>query len=412
MSEQTAPKKQGKKDTKIEQWAETKDPFVNNLYKRLRNGQKKINQIKELDQKIKAKEIQPTQEQLEKIARRDAIKAEMDEVLSYLNVYKESFPENPAFAAGAGKKKGAVAAEEKPAPVQPSEPSVDIQKVIEDSLSLVADTVIFAALHQDGVELKGANQQINDAIAFVAKSWSGLTDGLGTWSQAKGAFVETFSNLINKSATQVGTNTSKSYSDLHSFITTFSATEGQSLLSVERSPAQAAEPEVAAPTQAAAEEKPAGETAEEQKEGGAEPAQEAGLLENEEHKERGRGRGRGGRGGRGGYFRKHNQDEEGFTVVKEEDNQEHYPSRRQRGAFRGQRGGNFRGGERGGYRGGDRGGERGGERGRGGNRGGYRGGEGRPHTEHKPRGRGDVRNAEFAAVDESHAQPAAETSAQ
>ena len=83
----------------------------------------------------------------------------MDEVLGYLNVYKESFPENPAFAAGAGKKKGAAAAEEKPvAAVQPSEPAVDVQKLIEDAFALVADTVILATLHSEGVEIKGANQ--------------------------------------------------------------------------------------------------------------------------------------------------------------------------------------------------------------------------------------------------------------
>jgi len=40
MSDTTAaaPKKQGKKDSKIEQWAETKDAYVNALYKKLRNG--------------------------------------------------------------------------------------------------------------------------------------------------------------------------------------------------------------------------------------------------------------------------------------------------------------------------------------------------------------------------------------
>ena len=54
------PKKSGKKDAKIEQWADTKDAFVNALYKKLRNGQKKLGQIKELEQKIKSKEVQPT----------------------------------------------------------------------------------------------------------------------------------------------------------------------------------------------------------------------------------------------------------------------------------------------------------------------------------------------------------------
>jgi len=250
----------------------------------------------------------------------------MDEVQSYLNLYKESFPENPAFAA-AGKKKGGAGAAEEKAPVAVVTPVVDVQKIVEDSLAIVADTVIFATLHAEGVELKGANQQVNDAIAFVAKAWNGLTQGLGTWSQAKGNFVDTFSHLISKSATQVGTNTSQSYSDIYAFVTAFSASEGQNLLSVERSPAHVAEPEAPAVAEHDEEEQKTGgvESSEEQKEGGAEAGQtgeETGLLEGE-NKEKGNWRGRGGRGGRGnrgGYFRKHNQDEEGFIVVKEDDN--------------------------------------------------------------------------------------------
>jgi hypothetical protein len=46
----------------IEQWAETKDPFVNALYKRLRNSQKKLTKIEDVESKIRSKEIQPTQE--------------------------------------------------------------------------------------------------------------------------------------------------------------------------------------------------------------------------------------------------------------------------------------------------------------------------------------------------------------
>jgi hypothetical protein len=172
MSEQAAAsKKQCKKDTKIEKWAETKDPFINALYKKLRNSQKKLNQIKETEQKIKDKEIQPTQEQLDKISRKGQIQTEMDEVLDYLNLYKESFPQNPADAAG-GKKKGA---EEKVEVAAQSDAAVDLSKVVDDALSLVADSVIFATLNGNGVELKGSNQNFNDAIGHIAKAWSGLT---------------------------------------------------------------------------------------------------------------------------------------------------------------------------------------------------------------------------------------------
>lgn len=70
-----------------------------------------------------------------------------------------------------------------------------------------------------------------------------MTEGVGSWSSAKGNFVDTFSRLVNKSATQVGTHTSKSYSDVHAFVSAFSSTEGQTLLSVEREPSQAQQEE-------------------------------------------------------------------------------------------------------------------------------------------------------------------------
>ena len=97
-SSQVAQKKQ-KKDTgvKIEQWADTPDRFVNLIYKKLRNIQKKLNQIIEVETKIKAKEITPTPDQLEKVARKDKFKAEMDDVLSYLKMYQEANPDSLAF---------------------------------------------------------------------------------------------------------------------------------------------------------------------------------------------------------------------------------------------------------------------------------------------------------------------------
>ncbi len=232
--------KKSKKDAKLlEQWAETKDPFVNQLYKRLRNSQKKINKIKEVEQKIKQKEIQPTQDQLEMVQTQEKVKAQMDEVLSYLNLYKESFPENAAFASK--KKGGASATAKAEEPAKTAEvPAVDVSKIVEDSLGLVADAVIFAILNgEQGVELKGSNQNLNDSLAHVLKAWHGVTEGVGSWSSAKGNFVDTFSRLVNKSATQVGTHTSKSYSEVHAFVTTFSSSEGQSLLSLEREPSQA-----------------------------------------------------------------------------------------------------------------------------------------------------------------------------
>jgi len=187
-----------------------------------------------VEQKINKKEIAATPELLEKVSNKEKVKAQMDEVLSYLNMYKESFPDNPAFAS-AGKKKGQKA--EEPKVEEPKAPEVDVNKIVEDALGLVADSVIYATLNgEKGVELKGSSQNLNDSLAHILKSWNGLTEGVGSWSKAKGAFVDTFSSLIFKSATQVGTHTSKTYSELNAFVTSFSSTEGQTLLNLDREP--------------------------------------------------------------------------------------------------------------------------------------------------------------------------------
>lgn len=105
-----------------------------------------------------------------------------------------------------------------------------MNKVVEDALSFVADTVILGTM-SSGTPLQGSNHNLTDALAFVRSAWTDLTAGAGTWSAAKGHFVDVFSSLVFKSATQVGNHTSKSYADLHAFISAFSASEGQSLFS-------------------------------------------------------------------------------------------------------------------------------------------------------------------------------------
>ena len=212
----------------IEQWAETKDPFVNALYKKLRNAQKKLTKIDEVDSKIKAKEIQPTQEQIEMVQRKPIIKAEMDEVLGYLNIYKESFPENPAFATAAKKKKADAPVAEAAKVEAVAAPVVDVSKVVEDTLSLVADAAIFGNLSARGTALSGSNNNINDALAHLHSAWNNLTHGNGTWQSARSNFVDTFTRFVNRSATQVA-HSSKSFSDINTFVATLSAAEGHTL---------------------------------------------------------------------------------------------------------------------------------------------------------------------------------------
>jgi hypothetical protein len=184
-----------------------------------------------LNQNIKSKEIQPTQEQIEMVQRKGTIKAEMDEVLGYLNIYKESFPENAAFAT-AGKKKKADAPVAEPVKVETvAAPVVDVNKVVEDALSLVADAVIFGSIR--GVSISGSNNNITEALTHLTSAWNGLNHGTGSWESAKSNFVDTFSRLINKSGTQVA-HSSKSYSDINTFITSVPASEAQALLAKDR----------------------------------------------------------------------------------------------------------------------------------------------------------------------------------
>lgn len=112
-----------------------------------------------------------------------------------MNLYKEAFPENPAFAAQGAKKKAAKAEVAEPAPVE-EKPQVDVNKVVEDALSFVADTVIFGTLNSSQTKLSGTNQHISDSLAHITNAWSLLTAGTGTWSQAKGQFVDIFSRLL------------------------------------------------------------------------------------------------------------------------------------------------------------------------------------------------------------------------
>lgn len=52
---------------------------MNAIYRKLRNKKKKLDKIKETEDKVKRKELVPNAEQLEMIASRGAILAEMEE---------------------------------------------------------------------------------------------------------------------------------------------------------------------------------------------------------------------------------------------------------------------------------------------------------------------------------------------
>jgi len=64
--------------------------FEKDLLKKVRNKQKKIKEIEELEKKVKKKEIVANTEQQEKISNKKNIQAEIEEVNAYAKLYAES----------------------------------------------------------------------------------------------------------------------------------------------------------------------------------------------------------------------------------------------------------------------------------------------------------------------------------
>lgn len=75
---------------KLSNLADETDAFVKELNKKIRNKQKKLDQIQQLEKKIQAKEIVANEEQKGKIASKSGVLAEINEVKTYLDLYKAS----------------------------------------------------------------------------------------------------------------------------------------------------------------------------------------------------------------------------------------------------------------------------------------------------------------------------------
>lgn len=83
--------------------ADTADPFVNKLLKKLRNKKKKMDKIHLAEQKAKNKEIVLNEETKEMLSQKEHIQKETKEIEKILGMYKDAFPDNPAFAQGSKK---------------------------------------------------------------------------------------------------------------------------------------------------------------------------------------------------------------------------------------------------------------------------------------------------------------------
>jgi ribosomal protein S17 len=66
---------------------------VNVIYKKLRSKKKKLDKIKDTEDKAKKGDAVLTQEQLEMIKNKNAIVEEMNELQNIIKMYQEAFPD-------------------------------------------------------------------------------------------------------------------------------------------------------------------------------------------------------------------------------------------------------------------------------------------------------------------------------
>lgn len=360
------------------------------------------------------------------IASRPQLHEEMKELESILSLYKESFPNNPAFSGKKAKK-----AEEAKA-----------GSGIEESLKKIADVVaMHTAAIRGGQTAEGASTDVVQAMAEIHSAFTGLTNPANdfNWNQAKDNFVNTCVQLVNRSHARVSTS-GASFRDVEGFIYKYTQSDAGKQLqqkTFERAPEPepvaaveeearpatpvkeqqpspkkssrkqrsekkhekakaAAEPEVAAPV---AEEPKQAEPVEEEKQPAEAPAAHAEEPEEEEDDDDFLKS----PGDDGSVSKKQFVDKDGFVHhVSGSSKDSHYQSLRQYKSNRGGRGAGFqkRGGEgtrQGGRGRGDRpprkereGGE-GAERGERRERRGGNGGRGKGDRPKTARGRGDVR---------------------
>lgn len=128
-------------------------------------------------------------------------------------MYKEAFPDNPAFLqTGKKQKKKVVQPKEEPAQqiAQVVEaPIIDTSKIVEEALKVVADAIIMGTLQSINEPLPNVNDKQADCINFLYKSFDNLAANSDNfvWQSARDEFVENFSRLVNRSHNQLGVNT-------------------------------------------------------------------------------------------------------------------------------------------------------------------------------------------------------------
>ena len=71
---------------------------MNVIYKKLRNKKKKLDKIKETEDKVKKGELQPNQEQKDMMGSKGKLLEEMKDLQGIITMYQEAFPDNPIWS--------------------------------------------------------------------------------------------------------------------------------------------------------------------------------------------------------------------------------------------------------------------------------------------------------------------------
>lgn len=76
----------------MEQWSTADDLFVKTTYRKLKNKQKKMQKIEELEKKVRKGETKPDEQQKQMLESKDSLLEEMKELEQYVLLYTKSNP--------------------------------------------------------------------------------------------------------------------------------------------------------------------------------------------------------------------------------------------------------------------------------------------------------------------------------
>ena len=76
----------------MEQWSTADDLFVKTTYRKLKNKQKKLQKIEELEKKVRKGETKPDEQQKQMLDSKASLVEEMKDIESYILLYVKSNP--------------------------------------------------------------------------------------------------------------------------------------------------------------------------------------------------------------------------------------------------------------------------------------------------------------------------------